>query len=128
MRNEHDGTFAEIVREMDTAIERGYIVFQKFTCGGCGARQNMDVPNSLYTSGHCEECGHVTNLQQDGCGFKAVLATEPFYTKVLWKDEGENWGKVYFYRDDKILNDEAWMPKDQARRTAAQLHATFEEG
>ncbi len=41
-------------------------VYFKFTCAACGSRQTFDVPNTLYTTGTCEECGYVTTLVSAG--------------------------------------------------------------
>lgn len=45
------------------------IVYQQFNCAGCGAKQTMDDPNTLYESGTCEECGAVTDIKRDGCNY-----------------------------------------------------------
>ena len=45
---------------------KGAKVFFKFTCEACGARQTFTTPNKWYTSGQCEECGHVTALTRGG--------------------------------------------------------------
>jgi hypothetical protein len=31
----------------------------------------MDVPNVFYKTGRCEECGHITNIKEDGCNYMA---------------------------------------------------------
>lgn len=54
-------------------ITRGYTIHQQFLCSACGAKQTMDVPNTLYTSGKCEECGHVTNIEADGCNYMLTV-------------------------------------------------------
>jgi len=63
---------AEIAKEAQRAIAQGGITFQKFTCKKCGKRQTMDVPNTFYREGQCEECGHITNLEK-ACGFTAIM-------------------------------------------------------
>jgi|GEM_PF-3070233 len=70
---EVDGSFDQILREADTAIAQGGMVFQKWTCKGCGKRQTIDKPNSFFTGGKCEECGHETDLRKEGCGFMAFF-------------------------------------------------------
>jgi hypothetical protein len=52
---------------------RGGIIFQKFTCSGCGNRLTMDVPNKFFTRGTCDQCGTETNIQETGCNFLAVF-------------------------------------------------------
>lgn len=49
--------------------ERHAEVYQKFTCAGCGSRQTMPDANVFYTSGRCEECGHVTDIKAQGCNY-----------------------------------------------------------
>jgi hypothetical protein len=73
-----DLPFTDLAAAVDQAIERHggtqrCQVYVKFTCASCGARQTFDVPNTLYTSGRCEECGSVTSLEERGGGFLLVL-------------------------------------------------------
>ena len=81
--NPQDGEFYSVVQEASAQIEKGAKVFQKFTCAGCKARQTMDVPNRFYTSGKCEECGHVTNLVKQGCGFMMIMGMTPEAQQAL---------------------------------------------
>lgn len=67
-----DHPFDEVVTAADNDIQTGADVYQKFTCVGCGERQTMEVPNTFYTSGKCEECGHVTNIVERGCNYLLV--------------------------------------------------------
>jgi hypothetical protein len=53
-------------------VREGATIYQKFTCAGCGSRQAMDVPNRLFTSGSCEACGHVTDIEARGCNYLVV--------------------------------------------------------
>jgi len=48
--------------------------FQKWTCGGCGRRITGNTPNMMFANGHCEECGHTTDLQKTGCNYSVHLA------------------------------------------------------
>jgi acetone carboxylase gamma subunit len=54
-------------------VDEGHTVYQKFTCGKCGERQTIDDPNAFYTSGKCEECGHVTDIEKAGCNYLLVM-------------------------------------------------------
>jgi len=56
----------EALQAADRIIERGGIVYFKFTCGCCGARQTFDKPNTLYQKGTCEECGKTTVITRAG--------------------------------------------------------------
>jgi ribosomal protein S27E len=71
-----DFPFTEVAEEVDTLLKRypgRAQVFFKFTCVGCGTRQMFDEPNKLYTTGSCEECGAVTDLQEKGCNYLLQL-------------------------------------------------------
>ncbi|MCI0557516.1 MAG: hypothetical protein MN733_03395 [Nitrososphaera sp.] len=71
----NDYPFQEVVDHASKLIADGHTVFQKFTCSGCGARQTIDVPNTFYTSGSCEECHHITDLTKNGCNFMLLAGT-----------------------------------------------------
>jgi hypothetical protein len=66
-----DYPFDEVVKVADKIIARGWTLYQKFTCAGCGERCTMEEPNSFYTSGNCE-CGHVTDIRERGCNYMAI--------------------------------------------------------
>lgn len=72
-----DRPFDEIIVMCKEQTAKGGWVFQKFTCGGCGRRQEMKVPNALYTHGTCEECSAVTDIKARGCGFTLVMSSDP---------------------------------------------------
>lgn len=67
-----DYPFDEVTKTAQDYIALGAQVFQKFTCAGCGARQTIDEPNRFYTSGKCQECGHVTDIRKQGCNYLLV--------------------------------------------------------
>lgn len=48
-------------------------VFQKWTCSHCNARQTMEEPNTFFTSGKCEECSQVTQIEN--CNYMATLSS-----------------------------------------------------
>lgn len=50
--------------------------FQKFTCDKCWARITIDEPNKLFIEGHCQECGHVTDLKKRGCNYSLMLSNQ----------------------------------------------------
>lgn len=64
--------FGEVAANAENKVKGGWMIFQQFQCGGCGVKQTIDKPNSFYIEGICEECGHVTDIQKDGCNFMAV--------------------------------------------------------
>lgn len=68
-----DYPIIEIVEKANEALNTfpGSSVFFKFTCSHCGARQSFETPNTLHTSGTCEECGNVTTI--DKAGFRLEI-------------------------------------------------------
>lgn len=50
-------------------IAKGATIYQKFTCTSCGKRLMMDIPNTLFTEGTCDSCGHVTDIRETGCNY-----------------------------------------------------------
>jgi hypothetical protein len=63
----------ELLVQADELIGAGATLHQKFTCAFCGARQTMETPNVFYIEGECEECAHVTDIRQRGCGYLATF-------------------------------------------------------
>jgi len=59
----------EIVRAGIEHIEAGRNIYQQFNCARCGAKQTMDVANTFFERGICEECGHDTDIKQDGMNY-----------------------------------------------------------
>ena len=66
---------AEGAREVTT---RGGVVFQKWTCDGCGDRVTASTPNKFTTLGRHDEptCGCVTDLRLRGCNYMAVWSSD----------------------------------------------------
>lgn len=77
MNHPDDGPFYEIAQEIEGLVTAGATIFQKFTCEICRARQTMPSPNVLYKTGRCDECGHITNLERNGCGFMLIASSDP---------------------------------------------------
>ena len=71
MTNFKDLPWEEGLAKAGEAVAQGATLYQKFTCAQCGTRQTMDVPNTFYKEGECEECRHVTNIMQHGFGYMA---------------------------------------------------------
>jgi transcription elongation factor Elf1 len=61
-------TANEILASVPTAQ-----LYQKFTCAHCGARQTMETPNTFHTTGICEECDSVTDIEARGCNYMASI-------------------------------------------------------
>lgn len=70
---DYDLPFVEVLQKAHRVLEANpeARLFQKFTCTSCFARQMMETPNRFYKTGQCEECGHITNIEERGCGFLA---------------------------------------------------------
>ena len=71
-------TIAECDRTLakhEAAIRSGRMTFwQKFTCDKCWQRIQVDEPNKLFTEGHCQHCGHVTDLTVTGCNYSILVS------------------------------------------------------
>ena len=65
--------FHDVVKQAEAVMERGGKVYQQFNCAGCGVKQTMDDVNVFHTMGHCEECGHITDIKKDGCNFLVIF-------------------------------------------------------
>ena len=63
----------EVLRGAVEQIERGRDVYQQFNCRKCGAKQTMDVVNTFFERGICEECGHETNIKEDGFNYCVMI-------------------------------------------------------
>ena len=68
--------FDEVAKNADSKIAEGWDVYQQFNCQHCGAKQTMPVENKFFTSGMCEECDSVTDIQRDGCNFMATMGVK----------------------------------------------------
>lgn len=64
--------FDVIVEQANDVIKSGGEVFQQFECSHCGTKQTMDVPNTFYRSGLCEECGKLTDIESTGCNLLVI--------------------------------------------------------
>lgn len=64
----------DCAQKAEGLIQRGGDVYQQFTCAQCGAKQTMNVKNTFFTSGTCEECGGLTDIQKDGCNYMVHFA------------------------------------------------------
>jgi len=59
----------------DALIEKNHNVkvYQQFNCANCGAKQTMEEANAFYSHGTCEECGHTTDIEKDGCNMCVMI-------------------------------------------------------
>ena len=68
-----DKPIEEIARLADEQIQKGFTIWQKWTCPNCGSRQTMSEPNLLYRSGRCHECEQINIITE--CGFMLANAS-----------------------------------------------------
>ena len=68
----NDSPIDEVAKLALEVIQHGGIIHQKWTCAHCGARQTMEVPNTFFRRGQCEECNQITPIII--CGFMAQFA------------------------------------------------------
>jgi len=61
-----DLPLAQLAEMANKLIEKGHLVFMKFTCEKCGARLTFEEPNTFYKEGSCDQCGHVTEIKHGG--------------------------------------------------------------
>jgi len=68
------------IEECDAALQRilqehpGAAFYQKWTCGKCKKRVTGNTPNKLFIAGHCEDCGHITDIRKTGCNYQVHVA------------------------------------------------------
>lgn len=67
--------FYQVVAEAGKLADQGFEVHEQFNCAKCGTKQTMDEANTFFTKGICEECGHVTDIEKDGCNFLLIKTT-----------------------------------------------------
>ena len=68
-----DYPFEEMLKAAQAKIDKGVLVYQKFTCSGCGARLMIPEPNEFHGEADCEICGAWTNIREQGCNYQCVL-------------------------------------------------------
>lgn len=73
----NDYPIDELAQTLYRAMQEGAIGYMKFTCGYCGARQTIDVPNKLFTQGKCDQCQSVTDLRIAGGNLLLVAPLNP---------------------------------------------------
>jgi predicted RNA-binding Zn-ribbon protein involved in translation (DUF1610 family) len=79
-----DHPLEEILQAMDQQILLGNIVYFKFTCAHCGARQTSADANTYHVDGYnCEECGKLT-VPTEG-NFLLIKTQDPKVKELLLK-------------------------------------------
>jgi hypothetical protein len=69
-----DYPFADVATKAEALSRAGHEVFQKFTCDGCGARLTIEQPNVFHTSGTCDKCRTITDIERKGCNYMVHMA------------------------------------------------------
>jgi hypothetical protein len=77
--------FYDCVRGADEKIALGGTVHQQFNCASCGMKQTMPTPNAFHLRGSCEECGHITDIEKDGCNYMVMYTNTPHLLKEILK-------------------------------------------
>jgi hypothetical protein len=62
----------DVTVNAEKIVLAGHTIHQQFLCAKCGAKQTMAQANTFFTSGICEECGHETNIRENGTNFMMI--------------------------------------------------------
>ena len=68
-----DYPFEEMCAQAQAKIREGMLVYQKFTCSGCGARLMIEEPNKFYEEADCDRCKAITIIRERGCSFAVIM-------------------------------------------------------
>jgi len=69
----NDYPWDSVLEQAKQVISEGGLVYQKFTCSGCGNRLTVDSPNTFFTLGTCDNCSVTTDIKEKGCNYMVVL-------------------------------------------------------
>lgn len=90
-----DYPFKEVCAAAERLAHSGCLVHQKWTCSNCGVRQTMPDANHFYTNGKCEECNHLTNIEQTGCNYLVIYYPSSSQELVDYLSNINTTGKVH---------------------------------
>lgn len=65
----------EVITQAEKYMAEGFNIHQQWNCAHCGVKQTMDVANTFYMLGECEECGKQTNIRQDGHNYMLIASS-----------------------------------------------------
>lgn len=68
--------FYEVAAEAHEHAKAGADIYQQFNCAKCGTKQTMEDANVFHKLGICEECGHETNIEADGCNYMMTFGVK----------------------------------------------------
>jgi hypothetical protein len=67
--------FDEVIESAEQYRACGATVHQRFQCEACkDDTLGIEEPNTFHTKGHCDRCGHITDLEKTGCNFLVILS------------------------------------------------------
>jgi PHP family Zn ribbon phosphoesterase len=64
-----DHPFKTVCEAVRLHAEKGRLCYQKFSCSKCGQRLTMETPNVFHKTGSCDQCGHITDIEKQGCNY-----------------------------------------------------------
>ena len=87
-----DFPWDEVCKSAEQLALDGHLVYQKWTCAGCGARIGSSRPNYFTEQGRCEEpgCGHITNIKKQGCNYMVIASSDPRFLQMLHNKSNPN--------------------------------------
>jgi hypothetical protein len=75
-----DFPIAEISASCEKLIAAGGFIQQVWTCDGCARRISANSLNTITHHGSCQHCHTITNLDERGCNFRAIITSAPGMT------------------------------------------------
>lgn len=69
LKPQKDHPFGVILAAAKKHAEAGRLCYQKFSCSKCGQRLTMETPNVFHRTGSCDQCGHITDIEKQGCNY-----------------------------------------------------------
>lgn len=64
--------FDKVIATARTHMLGGAKIHLQFNCEKCGVKQTFEEENYLSREGRCEECGHITSLEKNGCNLMVI--------------------------------------------------------
>jgi transcription elongation factor Elf1 len=69
--------WSKVITAAKEYIAQGHNVYQQFNCEHCGIKQTMDVANTFYMLGTCQECGKQTDIRMNGHNYLLHIIRKP---------------------------------------------------
>src|SRR5262245_9094404 len=92
----NDYPIQECADAVEPLIAKGATIYQKWTCDNCGRRIVGNDPNTFTRKGHCEHCGHITDIDKKGCNYLLIAPGDVGmeYLKGITDDQTMQKGKT----------------------------------